>query len=470
MTLHRCDQTVSLLSRYQELFAIGVTSPSFALPIATVGRVRNTCIEIKGFLVLSLLTSRAHQHIVLNGRLGDTKDYQCSFASTSQIEGIHEMFLQLLQASYIGKGQIDSTEFLPSGRHFAYFLDIRISCLEVFDRKEVDDLLRKTLVDFLQTHHLLPLDNSNSTSRPASDFREESPTKRVKSNDVVTCNHGENRPDRCFTLDRTGLLRDPTMEKKQKGQVGWLQDILFSWRKSLPTISPSEAQISTLQRLPDGRRLKAVSSHLLEKGQTIEKAALKRSRIIGQADAKFISILYEGETIILVDQHAAHERSRIEELLSQYVIDCVQGTCARSLTADGRAVQLSLAAHLSTPLRDADVRTSLAFWGFHIDCKIEKGLEARVQINAVPSVLCGKLGNHHNPASFVAELATSLEDPSVCHRLKCSQLESSLASKKDNVWLFALRHLPDPILDAFNSLACRGAISEYIVRGMMISR
>lgn len=421
------------------------------MPIATVERAKNASIDVRGFLVVSLLSSRFHQHILLNGRLGDAADYQSSSTSVSQFDNLHNMVLQILQASYIGKGKSDSSEFLPSGRHFGYFLDIHISHEERTDRRQVETALKKILVDVLQTHHLLPLDRSNSASRPATHTQDESPTKKVKGNGMIPWNRSIEGHDRCFSLDRSGLLREPIKGKEQDSQSGWLQNILSSWRRSLPSISPSEIQISTAQDFPNGQSLLKVGENV----QTLEKAGLKRSRIVGQADAKFISILYQEETIVLIDQHAAHERVRLEGVLTQYTNECFEGKSARFFT-----VQFSLPTHLSIPFEDADVRSDLAFWGFHIECKTEKGMNSRVQIKAVPAVLYEKLSNRQVLASFIAELASSLEDSNICRRLKFSQGESISGTTKDNIWLLALRHLPDPILDAFNSLACRGAISE----------
>lgn len=99
----------------------------------------------------------------------------------------------------------------------------------------------------------------------------------------------------------------------------------------------------------------------------------------------------DGTTLVVVDQHAADERVRVERFLSEYL----------NATARVRKVQPVLQMVVSTwekeRLRDSGGRQALASWGFDVHEKHDTGSNEstsdyeQIYIAAVPELLAEKV-------------------------------------------------------------------------------
>lgn len=137
---------------------------------------------------------------------------------------------------------------------------------------------------------------------------------------------------------------------------------------------------------------------------------LASAEVLGQVDRKFIACIVknhsEGDILLLVDQHAADERVRVERFLQEY--------CDRALASedidkddgipiDGTETTLLKPSKLvllskqeAALLYTVDIRGYLRRWGIELDDDSDKsntcdGEHIQVGISAVPKLIEGKV-------------------------------------------------------------------------------
>jgi DNA mismatch repair ATPase MutL len=428
--------------------------PGSALSISRIEQIKQSQLQVKGFLVPSLLPSRSHQHILINGRLQDDADYTSHHGAD-----LRTTILQILEASYIGSNRrntqnCDAKDYASSGRYFGYFVDIQIGKPEQLDQKDLEMVIRNIISEVLQANNLLiSVGKDQTQTGRRNDLKEQSPTKKLRTFSGLSVENNafvHRNNVRQYKLDRAGLLREP---KASDDQASWVREALSSWKSTLPEELPEEQRISSLCK--DDQYGEQEGHLKLDRGHTLQRTGLASSRVVGQVDAKYISIVYGDDTLVLVDQHAAHERVRLEAMLSQYVRDCLDKHSSRTPRHTSKLI--SLPVHLARAFKDEETIQSLAFWGFDILLGEEQRTDALIQIDAIPCIMNEKLGSDQALGAFLVDLAASLEDESVRRRMKLSPLSLAQA-QSENGWIITLGHLPTPILDLFNSMACRGAI------------
>lgn len=444
------DKASSLLQRYERHFGIPVSSPDSALLISASKRLRGTVVDMTGLVMLSLLPSRAHQHLLLNGRLeGNRVDIQSSLRGTLQWDALQSAVLQVLQESTIG-------EHATTREHCGFFLNI---CYPGGDQIEVAQLqkaLCELLRDILRRNGLLSAQKKHSHTI-VHQTDEESPTKKHKAGSDLKTQKTSN--GRQYVLDRSDLLREPRGEGDESGCSVWLQDILHRWRGMATSEESLESRVPTTHDMALRRQGAPLTPTAQEKqSRMLERRGLEVCRVIGQVDAKYICILYDGDLVVLVDQHAAHERVRLETCLSHYLSDCMQGSSTHTLTPAPQL--LLLPSSLASTFDDEEVRSALHQWGFRIGGpqKSSSSGTQSIRLEAVPEALSERLfkGTQVLEVLFT-KLAIALQDDDIRRRLLTPL---SLSKDGNTSWTFTLRHLPPPVLDQFLSLACRGAISE----------
>ncbi|KAH9850804.1 hypothetical protein C2E23DRAFT_929125 [Lenzites betulinus] len=224
-------------------------------------------------------------------------------------------------------------------------------------------------------------------------------------------------------------------------------------------------------------------------------ADLREARVLGQVDRKFIACVIRRESarrqrlrtgedceddrgagaLVLIDQHAADERVRVERFLRE-LCDPSGGEerdnqkagppCVRERVLAPPVNVLLTSLEAKTIAESAGVRSAFARWGVQFAPQIalrqdnitlltpeDEPAYAQVAVATVPEVVADKLlaGDELRDLikAYLAKLASNGVD-----------LEGNL-SRHDNGlqdWQRALRYCPRELVDLVNSKACRGAI------------
>ena len=236
----------------------------------------------------------------------------------------------------------------------------------------------------------------------------------------------------------------------------------------------------------------------------LTKEDLRQVTVINQVDRKFIACRTSDApssgltTVILIDQHAADERIRVERFLRQL---CIGFLHSGNRTNDNRK-QWVRVKELAPPVpvlltyRDAsmvmqsqDGREFLRKWGIQIESPLnrlpmsdklasesESPTHAQLLVSAVPEVVSEKVRATKHPLSFVCSLVHVTFDCQLLQgdelrdliqgflaQMECGELvpDSQLDFHSDTeqgelAWLKALRYCPRGLLELVNSKACRG--------------
>ncbi|KAH0587870.1 hypothetical protein H2248_006625 [Termitomyces sp. 'cryptogamus'] len=223
------------------------------------------------------------------------------------------------------------------------------------------------------------------------------------------------------------------------------------------------------------------------------KEDLRRAVVINQVDTKFIACLIEdhtedddaessptpsprtrGQVLILIDQHAADERIRVERFLNDL---CSGFLCRRNGENADLGIQTKA---LSPPLpvlltlheaqrlsESSEVREAFRCWGFQFDLR-KTPLEVssdddssdsgytQVLVESIPKVVGDKLLLGNELRDLVKGFLGQLETEGFPSFL--GKVSSVSEDENEFPWLKALRWCPRELLDLINSKACRGAI------------
>ncbi|KAF8514845.1 hypothetical protein BU17DRAFT_52124 [Hysterangium stoloniferum] len=304
-------------------------------------------------------------------------------------------------------------------------------------------------------------------------------------------------PGRRSLVD-TSRLRDPQVQdsccSEYAGVPGWMQQALQGWKN--PTFGHDEPGIPTLTSLSSAshqpwlksltefghgsNKHKAYFDAKLISGRrrnaddvsvSFDKEQLKHAEVIGQVDKKFVACLIETEVedkngipnkvLILIDQHAADERIRVERFLSELCQGFLDhgtsvGVEVRELNPP---VPILLTRIEARALARSEVfRQALQKWGFHFGRMNEIQSEqessqsteyVQVFVEAVPEVVGEKVLMAEEMRELIRGFLARLEDDWYDH---------DFTPDADSHWTTSLRWCPRELVDLVNSKACRGAI------------
>lgn len=222
-----------------------------------------------------------------------------------------------------------------------------------------------------------------------------------------------------------------------------------------PTAPRARAGIKSLRSFFDSSTIPGISSSdLRDDGEKITKSGLASAEFIAQVDRKFLLIKISSDeeeqaTLILVDQHAASERVRVEKMLEEYCGAVAEGKEVKLRRFEkpipvliGRAELVSLSERLEEFSR----------WGIGLvlDTPAEDPTTdyAQIYLTSVPAVVADRLAVEPRLQqglirSHLAQLVVA--PPST----RILSMKASGSVVKD---------CPPVILDLINSKACRGAI------------
>ena len=318
------------------------------------------------------------------------------------------------------------------------------------------------------------------------------------------------------TTNQKRLTRNSSVPSIDLNAGSWTREFLKTWdnpvfglsEEKIPDVSwdsPSNETTSILQgrsrRYSEIDIKKAFTASSSLSSRKLSKEGLNSARVIAQIDKKFILIgisttpkrQSQGssreipqQSLVLVDQHAADERIRVEELfadlcsqprsMENIVPDCIHSVCHVATTLLATPVTFNI------PTRECDMFTRhasrFADWGILYTISIHrteppslKAQESRVIIKTLPECIaercradtkilaefmrgevwkreeCGtrSMENSEGPPTKTAvEAATTAQNPS---------------DDPDRYpWLRRIGDCPRGILDMLNSRSCRSAI------------
>lgn len=217
----------------------------------------------------------------------------------------------------------------------------------------------------------------------------------------------------------------------------------------------------------------------------LSKEGLRNGTVIQQVDNKFVLIKVPeatGQVLVLIDQHAADERIRIEGLLSDYFKPEDASVKFEGLRAGYPAGGLKVGVKvelLATPIH-FDISTMEAhklrikqqyFAGWGICFALRKGLKrdaAMVVVTALPPGIVERCKLEPKLAIDLIrkELYASLEKPAATTTITCTDVITTRVAADDeprtthvhNDWLERVHNIPQGVLDMLDSRACRSAI------------
>ncbi|KAK7062063.1 mismatch repair-related protein [Favolaschia claudopus] len=220
-----------------------------------------------------------------------------------------------------------------------------------------------------------------------------------------------------------------------------------------------------------------------------EKEDLRNARVVDQVDRKFIACLIDDNasgassistskrTLVLIDQHAADERVRVERFLKELCLGFLDNVKALGEDIDREhsrslrmrelspPVPILLTQHEERQLRNFSFTRSFEHWGFYfvVGPSVELSCEAsgmdtgggyqQVFVRRVPEVVADKLLTDDELRDFVKAFLAKLESDTYS-----PESDTAICDDGDTRWLRALRWCPQQLLDLVNSKACRGAI------------
>lgn len=259
---------------------------------------------------------------------------------------------------------------------------------------------------------------------------------------------------------------------------------------SAPGLSVAQPDSSMETCRQQERRASKSQTHTSSK---FSKEGLGNARVIGQVDCKFVACSLssdstdEGEPVlVLIDQHAADERVRVERFLMELCNGAVQGG-AESAALDAKK-GVVLTRDEATLLQQDEVLQELRRWGLHVESvAIMETLTAKwvqVDVLAVPALLRDKVRLLTSPykastKGYVQllqgdELQNLLKGCLAKYRVEgCPRWSHAPENElPEGEWLRALKLCPRELIELVNSKACRGrsSITGPLVSSLTVPR
>ena len=258
----------------------------------------------------------------------------------------------------------------------------------------------------------------------------------------------------------------PEKESVNPG-AGWLQDMLQSWQN--PVFEPTETPVAQLHG-QGAFGMKEAQDQVLNATKTglstrVSRASLSRAEVIAQVDNKFILIKLplddDSEAItptkhpralFMVDQHAADERCRLEELMSDYFVqeDGLWGAAVETLEEP---------ITFEVPAKECEILEQLkrhfTAWGvvYHVTLPSRPSAESDTSMVAViglpPSILERCRGEPRLLIDLLRQEAWKFDDRSASTRYS-TRLKSLTKP--------SFHTCPRGILDLLHSRSCRSKL------------
>jgi DNA mismatch repair protein MLH3 len=273
------------------------------------------------------------------------------------------------------------------------------------------------------------------------------------------------------SAQQTDNATDPS-----RGQ--WVDSLLGSWEN--PVFTRSEKPLATLDVpfishdcLQDIGSLDV--THLAKFRGKIQRHSLATASVIAQVDQKFILVKMQSEyaqhtgndpegVLVLIDQHAADERCRVERLYEDMFISTDRSNKATQV----QMVEIDPMSFNITFTESALFQKYLDFfqtWGIHYNIDTKPDSTVIISIHSLPVLIAERCRSEPNLVVDLLrrEIWTCEEDD----RRPLGSTRSSMKHFTDltpdepsgaHSWVQQMSGCPQSILDLLNSRACRGAI------------
>ncbi|PMD53646.1 uncharacterized protein K444DRAFT_667934 [Hyaloscypha bicolor E] len=271
-----------------------------------------------------------------------------------------------------------------------------------------------------------------------------------------------------------------------EGPSPWLNNILKTWNNpvfcpaepSIPRVSFDGSEASTQEILHGrGRHCSQLDIDRAFKQSSagidgrISKAALNRAEVICQVDTKFILVKLEsaktvgaadsggGTLLVLIDQHAADERIRIETLLEEFFAPPVTGT---SMPTESGVRTSLLGKPIDFEISSKEARLLYKYkeyfarWGIIFEFLNEIHPETTSKGTALQRLIVLSL-----PPSIIERCKLDprlLIDLIRTEAWKIHDRGAQPLPAAEGDWLQRIHNCPRGIIDMLNSRACRSAI------------
>ncbi|KAI9663429.1 MAG: DNA mismatch repair protein [Trizodia sp. TS-e1964] len=287
-----------------------------------------------------------------------------------------------------------------------------------------------------------------------------------------------------------------SMNSKDKVPSEWLGSILKDWRnpafataeKFIIQISPEMAQSDLGLSCHSHScvfNFKSWNDPTSSKANKLSKEGLRTAEFIAQVDRKYLLVMINSESskstlatdrmLVIIDQHAADERCRVESLLAEL---CAIPTEASS--------DLELKSGINTCLLFQPITFEVTFsesrlfklhvkhfanWGILYDVskpgkedQLNQGVSkvSKITVKTLPSIIsercCADVGLL---IDLMRKEIWAKDECRLASRSKAADIKtqgSSGTASSECLWLRRIADCPQGILDMVNSRACRGAI------------
>lgn len=260
----------------------------------------------------------------------------------------------------------------------------------------------------------------------------------------------------------------------------WLQNIIRSWKN--PVFELTEPRIPSLdQAIPVERPVNAnydgpcskfyareyhvqFESAAMALNGRLSRTSLAQAEVIGQVDKKFLLLrlplhtpnVAQGteasSTLIMLDQHAADERCRLEELMSQYFqlnpLRAVTELLEKPIVFEVSAREYELLGRFHSHFRT---------WGImYVMCKTSSMNEHQIEIKSLPPSILERCRTEPKLViDLVRKETWKLEDRTI---------PPQPVYELGKPWVSSFHNCPQGILDLLHSRSCRSRVTTNTIR------
>jgi len=303
----------------------------------------------------------------------------------------------------------------------------------------------------------------------------------------VNAHNGLSTPNIITRQSRHSMARQESTRssRSEPPPSTWLSDVLGTWKNpvyqsvelEVPRISFGVTEEMTKTLCRDKCHVSPMTDAdpifkdaMINSDRRIHKGALRHARVVSQLDNKYILVMFhrerDGEMLVIIDQHAADERVRVESLLESFF--------SRDPSESGKIATTTLEDPINFELNATELlllrkySQHFARWGILYNTKpstsVDKPItgedtpnpltKQRLEVTSIPIAIHERC--KQEPRLLVELIRKELWN--VNHGNLDNNSPPQVLEHSRDSWLHNLHACPQGILDLLNSRACRSAI------------